>query len=189
MWLPPTWYVLYSSMYKMVRSLYKCPQPEMLALLLTERWLTGLQGTFLLSTLLPTLEWLGVVRVDLVTIDLVKGMGHGQWFGLTNHMALDYACKTLKMKTETLNLFFTLWTERSPCMSGYWSHFVNKTWPVNQVRVTNDSPDQQFLAYMYMYLRSWQCNVIQFWEIVPCPVKLYIASQLFTSAKLQQPTF
>ena len=31
-----------------------------------------------------------------------------------------------------------------------------------QMRVTNDTPDQQFLAYMYMYLRSWQCNVIQF---------------------------
>ena len=38
----------------MVRSLYKCPQPEMLALLLTERWLTGLQGAFIVYTLTHT---------------------------------------------------------------------------------------------------------------------------------------
>lgn len=35
----------------MVKSLLKCLQPEMLALLLTERWLTRLQGAFIVYTL------------------------------------------------------------------------------------------------------------------------------------------
>ena len=98
-------YVLYSSMYKMVRSLYMCPQTEMLALLLTGRWLTRLQGAFIVYTLTHTR-----MRQEFMT----KVTGYIMRCGLTNRTPLDYGCKTLSMKRETLNVFFTVRTERLP---------------------------------------------------------------------------
>lgn len=46
-------------------------------------------------------------------------MGHGQWFRLTvkHYTALGYSFKTLNMKRETLNAFFTARTNRLPCTS------------------------------------------------------------------------
>ena len=58
-----------------------------------------------------------------------------------------------------------------------WSNFVNfwtKIWPAEQPRATSDRPDQQFLTYSRARRNIFSEASFGYWEISPCPVKLYI---------------